>query len=114
MRNLIALFLLVWTGAFSASAKTVVFWQEGFPTVASQPAGRDTLVKALDDADTAFIGIDGLKDPATFTGVDLLVLPYGSAVPAAAWTAIQGYLRNGGNLLTLGGQPFREIGRAHV
>ena len=88
-------------------AKTVVFWQEGFPTVASQPVTRDALVQALADADTAFTGIEGLKDPAALAGASLLVLPYGSAVPVGAWSAIQGYLRAGGNLLVLGGQPFR-------
>src|SRR5208283_1517545 len=40
-------------------------------------------------------------------GADLLVLPYGSAAPADAWSAILTYLRNGGNLLVLGGQPLR-------
>ena len=63
-------------------AKTVVFRQAGFPTVASQPVTRDALVRALADADTVFGGIEGLKDPATLAGASLLVLPYGSAVPA--------------------------------
>ena len=40
-------------------------------------------------------------------GAGLLVLPYGSAVPVEGWSAIQGYVRGGGNLLVLGGQPFR-------
>jgi hypothetical protein len=84
-----------------------VFWQEGFPAVASQPVTRDALAQALADADTVFAGIEGLKDPATLAGAGLLVLPYGSGVPVDAWSAIQGYLRAGGNLLVLGGQPFR-------
>src|ERR1019366_8493873 len=37
---------------------------------------------------------------------DLLVLPYGSAVPAAEWKSILSYLNHGGNLLVLGGQPL--------
>ena len=88
-------------------AKTVVFWQEGFPAVASQPVARGALVQALADPDTAFVGIEGLKDPAALAEAGLLVLPYGSSVPVDAWGAIQGYLRAGGNLLVLGGQPFR-------
>src|SRR5207245_2951699 len=34
-------------------------------------------------------------------------LPYGSAVPVDAWPSIHAYLQTGGNLLILGGQPFR-------
>ncbi|MGD0496946.1 MAG: beta-galactosidase [Bryobacteraceae bacterium] len=107
MRNPIAALLLVILGGFSAFAKVVVFWQDGFPTAASQPASRDALMKALEGANTVFAGIDGLKNAATLAGADLLVLPYGSAAPADAWTAIIDYLRAGGNLLVLGGQPFR-------
>jgi len=33
-------------------------------------------------------------------------LPYGSAIPTAAWPAIQKYQAGGGNLLVIGGQPF--------
>ena len=33
------------------AAKTVVFWQAGFPTISSQPVARETPVKALDDPD---------------------------------------------------------------
>ncbi len=87
------------------SAKVVVFWQDGFPTIASQPIGHDTLSKALDGP--VFAGVEGLRDPAVLAGADLLVLPYGSAFPAEDWTAIRDYLRGGGNLLVLGGQAFR-------
>ena len=38
----------------------------------------------------------------------LLVMPYGSAFPEAAWPAIYAYLQRGGNLLTLGGRPFAQ------
>lgn len=107
MRNLIAAFLLILIGTSSGFAKVVVFWQEGFPTVASQPVARETLVKALQGADAAFTGLEGLKDPATLAGVELLVLPYGSALPADAWPSIHAYLNAGGNLLVLGGQPLR-------
>jgi hypothetical protein len=36
----------------------------------------------------------------------LLVLPYGSVFPEKAWPAIHRFLQAGGNLLTIGGQPF--------
>jgi hypothetical protein len=104
--SLIALLLLA-PGVSSAFARVAVFEQPGFPTVASQPVSHETLVKALDGQGAVFLGIDQLKDPAALQGVDLLVLPYGSAFPADAWSGIHGYLTGGGNLLVLGGQPFR-------
>jgi glycosyl hydrolase family 42 (putative beta-galactosidase) len=106
MRNLIAALLFTIASASPCCGKVVVYWQDGFPTVASQPVTREALTKALGGADTVFIGTEGLHDPAAFTGVDLFVLPYGSAFPADAWADILAYLRSGGNLLVLGGQPF--------
>ncbi len=50
-----------------ASAKVVVFWQDGFPTVASQPLSRDTLVTVFNGMDPVFAGIDALRDPAADT-----------------------------------------------
>jgi hypothetical protein len=102
---LLSFFLLAWGSALWA--KTVVFWQEGFPTVASQPLSRDTLLKALDDREVVFAGIAELKDAATWKDADLFVLPYGSSVPAEAWDSIKSYLRDGGNLLVLGGEALR-------
>ena len=110
MRQLLVRVLLAMSlfscGSAPLLAKTVVFWQEGFPTVASQPITRATLMQALGE-DAVFVGVDGLRDPSALANADLLVLPYGSAFPAADFSAILGYLQGGGNLLTLGGQPFR-------
>lgn len=88
-------------------AKAVVFWQEGFPTVASEPISRAALERALAGENPVFLSVDGLRDSSALANADLLVLPYGSAFPAGDWSAILGYLKGGGNLLTLGGQPFR-------
>jgi hypothetical protein len=88
-------------------AKVVVFWQPGFPTVSSQPLDRPTLEKALAGMDLVFADEAVLADPNTLTGADLLILPYGSAVPADSWKTIEHYLDGGGNLLILGGQPLR-------
>lgn len=89
------------------TAKTVVFWQPGFPTVASEPVERAALAQALAGMDAQFADLKSLNDPAALVDADLLVLPYGSAVPCAAAKAIEGFLSAGGNLLILGGQPFR-------
>ncbi len=105
MRSLVTALLLTLAGVSSLAAKVVVFWQDGFPSVASQPVSREALTQTLDAP--VFAGIEALRDPATLSDTDLLVLPYGSAFPAEDWNAIRGYLRGGGNLLVLGGQPFR-------
>lgn len=100
-----AIFLLGFAPA-PLLAKVVVFWQPGFPTVASQPIERSSLEKALEGMDPRFTDVAGLQEPAALNGVDLLVLPYGSAVPSMAWKCIQTYLESGGDLLILGGQPL--------
>ena len=87
-------------------AKTVVLWQPGFPTVASEPVDQASLRSALSEMSPVFADISTLNKPDTLTGADLLVLPYGSAVPADAWKIIQKYLETGGNLLLLGGEPL--------
>ena len=88
-------------------AKVVVFWQPGFPIVASQPLTRPTLEKALQGLDPVFADEAALAAPDTFTGSDLLILPYGSSVPVDSWKAIEAFLDGGGSLLVLGGQPLR-------
>ena len=85
-------------------AQVVVFWQPGFPTIASQPVDRATLSAVLHPD---FLDLNALKAPAALEKTELLVLPYGSAVPADAWKSIEAYLQHGGNLLVLGGQPLR-------
>jgi len=101
-----------------ALAKVVVLWQDGFPTIASQPVERATLEKALDGMGPQFADVANLQAKGTLEGADLLVLPYGSAAPADAWKAIEQYIHDGGNLLVLGGQalrvPVTEVGGKFV
>jgi hypothetical protein len=106
MRFMAILFLFL-TAVPSGSAKVVIFWQDGFPTVASQPIARETLVKALEGKEPLFVNLEDLKSPGILAGAELVVLPYGSAVPVDAWPQIRDYLQEGGNLLILGGQPLR-------
>ncbi len=87
------------------AAKVVVFQESGFPTVSSEPVSAATLSAAL-GPNVTFAGISALQDPATLAHAQLLVLPYGSAVPVSAWSGIQAYLNRGGNLLILGGEPL--------
>src|ERR1700733_2988346 len=88
-------------------AQVVVFWQPGFPTVSSQPLDRSSLSAALNDLHPALLDLKALQAPGALAHTELLVLPYGSAVPNDAWKAIEIYLQHGGNLLVLGGQPLR-------
>ena len=74
VRLLLGLPLFTWGGSL-LFAKTAVFWQDGFPTVASQPISRTALTQALGE-DAVFVGIDGLRDPSALANADLLVLPY--------------------------------------
>jgi hypothetical protein len=105
-RLYLAAYILVFLPS-ATFAKTVIFWQRGFPTIGSRPLDRNVLSTALNGMDLVFADIATLNDPATLTNTNLLVLPYGSAVPVDAWKSIQHYLQAGGNLLILGGQPFR-------
>lgn len=88
-------------------AKVVVFWQAGFPTPASEPLDQATLDQALHGLNPVYEDEAVLASPGGLANTDLLILPYGSAVPVAAWKSMEDYLVAGGNLLILGGQPLR-------
>ncbi|WP_158615365.1 beta-galactosidase [Acidipila sp. EB88] len=96
------------TTALSAQSvpKVVVFQQPGFPIVQSEPVAQATLAAAL-GSNSTFATLDELQKGAVLEGASLLVMPYGSAFPAAAWPAMNHYLQAGGSLLWLGGQPLR-------
>jgi hypothetical protein len=104
MPELFRAFILFSLLCSPAVAQIAVFWQPGFPTVASQPVSRATLQAALDPE---FLDLKTLESPGALEKASLLVLPYGSAVPTDGWQTIEAYLQHGGNLLVLGGRPFR-------
>src|SRR4051794_26805531 len=105
MRYVTSLLLFIFCTA--ASAKVIVFWQNGFPTVGSQPVSRQALERAFKGEEPGFVNGEGLQGANALTDADLLVMPFGSAFPAEAWSNIHRYLKRGGSLLVLGGQPFR-------
>lgn len=88
------------------SPATVVFWHDGFPTIDSEPLRQTDLLRAL-GSNLKFLDLSQLRSSSALKDVALLVLPYGSALPKAAWPQIQHFLAAGGNLLLLGGEPFR-------
>ena len=106
MRSFLRFFLpvLLLSAPVAGFAKTVVFWQPGFPS-ADSPAPNEAALHAA-FADAVFTDADHLGTALAESDADLLVLPYGSAWPEADWDAILTYLDRGGNLLALGGKPF--------
>ncbi len=85
-------------------ARTVVFWQSGFPVADSSVPNEGALRAAFADAE--FVDATHLSASLTAPETDLLVLPYGSAWPEEDWDGILEYLDRGGNLIVLGGKAF--------
>ena len=100
----LALVALLALTSLPCFAKTVVFWQTGFPA-ADSPAPQEAGLRA-GFAGADFVDAAGLGSALEKKDADLLVLPYGSAWPEAAWSTILAYLDRGGNLIVLGGKPF--------
>jgi hypothetical protein len=88
----------------SRSPRAVIVREDGFPSVDGglSPDAVAAALRGLEVsfADTAALGALDRR------AADLLVLPYGSAFPKAAWQGVLGFLADGGNLLVLGGVPF--------
>lgn len=104
-RATLALVLFLVTAASAAfAAQTVVFYEPGFPVADSPAFQQSELQVAFQGAH--FVSASELPAALSNSGTDLLVMPYGSAYPEAAWPAILRYLDRGGNLLALGGKPF--------
>ncbi len=82
---------------------------DDFPRLGA-PSDPKVLTRALEAAGFRCHRLTGaqLANPALLTpdSFDVLVLPYGPAVPAAARETIQDYLAGGGCLLTMGGYAF--------
>ena len=87
------------TGSYSS---TVVLRETGFPAADSVAPPAGAVEAALPGA--KFVAADQLG--AQLGTARLLVLPYGSAFPEAAWEPVYQFLERGGNLLVLGGRPF--------
>ncbi len=107
---IVALLFLLTAGLAAAQARSeahstsLLFWEEGFPAADTPAPARADLVAVLPGA--RVVSSDALAAALDEAGTRLLVLPYGSAFPEAAWPAILKFLERGGNLLVLGGRPF--------
>ena len=78
--------------------------EPGFPVADSNPVSQQALRRGF--ADAAVVDADQLSNALSAPQTELLVLPYGSAYPEAAWPAILRFLDRGGDLIVLGGKPF--------
>lgn len=102
--SVVAVLLLFAQGTLHGQSSTVLFLQPGFPAVDSAPVEEQAIRKGFGDATPA--DADHLATLLALPQVELLVLPYGSAYPEAAWPSILRFLDRGGNLIVLGGKPF--------
>jgi hypothetical protein len=110
--NALLILLMAYSLAFSAAAPAAraqgsgiaIFHEDGFPAADSAAPSQAELTDLV--AGARFVSADQLHGALADAATHLLVLPYGSAYPEAAWPDIYAYLERGGNLLVLGGRPF--------
>ena len=112
---LLAVLLLPFAiGAVSAAepsrpVRAALFRAPGFPTADAPAIDDATLATALAGLPVETLGSpDALASRLKRTDHDVLVLPYGSAFPLEAWSAIRDFVKRGGGLVVLGGAPFHQ------
>lgn len=99
--------MILWGGVVPvalAADGTVIFEQAGFPAADTTPVSAAALTSGFPGAQIA--NAAQLVAALDSAHTHLLVMPYGSAYPEAAWPSILRYLDRGGNLIVLGGKPF--------
>jgi hypothetical protein len=118
-RLLCSALLVPWTARAASErfAGVVLFHDPGFPA-ADTVRPRDEWLPALLPGAALTTEAD-LPALLARKSTRLLILPFGSAFPEAAWSAIHAFLARGGNLLVVGGRPFtraahREGGKWHL
>ena len=88
-----------------ALGKAVIFFEKTFPVIENSAISRTSLERAFASLNPRFVSLSDLQKNDVLAEGDLLVLPYGSALPVDAWETIQSHLHRG-HLLVLGGRPF--------
>lgn len=90
-------------------ARAAVFRAPGFPTVGAPEIPGAVLDEALRGLPVDTLGsVEEVAEELRLRRYDVLVLPYGSAFPLAAWIPIRLFLERGGGLVVLGGAPFHQ------
>jgi len=85
--------------------RVAVLAERGFPTIDASVLATRTLRDALRGLEPSYLQVGELErlDPSAF---DVLLNPYGSAFPKAAWPQLHDFLAAGGNWVNVGGAPF--------
>jgi hypothetical protein len=100
-----ALALLIPCGLFAQQFSEAVVWSEpDLPPADSAAPSTAQLTQIFPGAH--IVSADQLATQLADAQLRLLILPQGSVIPEAAWSAISAFLHRGGNLLVLGGRPF--------
>ena len=73
--------------------KTIVFFEKTFPVIENSVISRTSLERAFATLDPRFVSLSDQQKNDVLAEGDLLVMPYGSALPADAWETIQRHLR---------------------
>jgi hypothetical protein len=84
----------------------VVFWEEDFPYMETCAVTHSYLRSLIEEEDTLQFADSEQLPAALQSPAAVLLLPYGSAFPKAAWPALYDFLNRGGNWVNLGGSPL--------
>ena len=96
--------LLTATNLRALDGSVKVFQEPGFPS--ADTSGLSSSQMSTLFAGASFVTAQELDSALSDAQTHLLVLPYGSAFPETAWSALRAYLGRGGDLLVIGGRPF--------
>jgi hypothetical protein len=89
--------------------RVALFSSAGFPSVDAPVLDAAAVSQALQQQTVTTLGSPAeLGARLRRADFDALILPYGSAFPLEAWPAIRDFLRQGGSLVVLGGEPFAQ------
>ena len=105
LRSVAILSFVVTAATPTLAAKVVIFYEKDFPTVENGAIKKAALSQAFSSLSPRFVDLDELEQLTSIADGDLLILPYGSAIPADAWGTLQQFIDHG-NILVIGGRPL--------
>jgi len=85
--------------------RVAALWQPGFPAIDVEPVRDAILREGLADFEVTWLGVAEFSAQLSRARFDLVITPYGSAIPRSAWPALRAFLGEGGNWINLGGVP---------
>jgi hypothetical protein len=103
---LLAVALAAAPAAGAQAPRIALLVEPSFPAVGAPAPDLATLRAALAGLTVRELDARALAAGLDRAAYDVLVLPYGSAFPEPAWTAIERFLAAGGSWVNLGGAPL--------